>query len=119
MIDFRSINGRLWSQEPTPFPEALCVTQNEQEPDVLDSDVWFLCACINKRFPHSLELRQLKPYTAKSIDTGEVLYGWVDQFGNYIDHYERSIHLDDEVVVRWVRIESQFSWLEILNLPSG
>jgi hypothetical protein len=82
---------------------------------VLDSDVWFLCACINKRFPHSLELRQLKPYTANSIDTGEVLYGWVDQFGNYIDHCNRSIHNDDDVVVRWVQIESTSSWLELLE----
>lgn len=115
MTDFQRAMDLFWGSNQEPFPEALCVTPNKREHFILDSDVWFLCACINKRFPHSMELRQLKPYTARSVDTHEVLYGWVDLFGNYIDHCDRSIHDDDDVVVRWVQLESTFSWLDALE----
>jgi len=94
------------------FPVHLCTIQNPREDDVMDSDVRFMVVIAytdeNKENPAEyLRVEVCTPYTAKELDKRKKkpLYGWSERYGDYYDHFERPIHLDDLHVVAWKRID--------------
>ena len=100
----------LSSFEQRRFPEELCVSRNPKEQDVFESDQLFLCIVVDRRFKKSFRGVIAKPYLYKDLDFEDpsegVMYGWVDTNGNIIDHFEKQIHLDDEVVIAWKKLDN-------------
>lgn len=111
--------------ETKVFPEGDCTVQNEREPEVLDSNAWFLCLTVDKDSSSYGRLSVLKPYTARNlpeaIEEGEpsILFGWVDRDGNIRDHFERNVHDDDELVVAWKRLDGPADLRELAGLAQG
>lgn len=90
----------VWERKT--FPKGSCTIQNPREKDVLDSEALYLCLLVNPQHPNSARVERLHPYTCK--DGNKVLYGWTDG-NNVSDHFERSVHEDDERVVAWRLLE--------------
>jgi hypothetical protein len=51
------------------------------------------------------------PYVFRSEE--DLLYGWVDRWGNTYDHVERGIHGDRVRVVAWRRVDAAFDFRAI------
>lgn len=93
--------------ERNEFPASVCTVQNPREPEVMDAptEEVYLCVVVDRRWPTQCRLEHLRPYTAKDGD--EVLFGWLRiDFDGYINHATKSIHLDNERVVAWKRVDA-------------
>jgi len=95
--------------EMKEFPERSCTIRNSHESSVFDSSEEFECVLFNEIW-NRCEIRILKPYIW--VNNGRVedaplpiYYGWTDRGGNLYDHFEKTIHGDDAVVVGWRKIE--------------
>ena len=87
----------------TPFPVHLCVVLDTREMDVTNSTDadYHIVVLVDGRFPCQGYIVRAKPYTARDLDNGGILYGWVDVDGNLYDHGEKDIHDDNAKVVAW------------------
>ena len=96
--------------ETEHFPVEDCTVPNAREKGIKDAppEVLYLCVLVDQRFNNYGSLRLLRPYTAVNLPDEEpdTLWGWVDDSGNFHDHFERGIHLDNLVVVAWQRVPS-------------
>lgn len=92
------------------FPAHLCVVPDAREKDVTNSTEsdYHIVVMVDARFPCHGILRVVRPYTAKDLENGETLYGWVDAHGNVFDHGERDIHDDHVKVVAWKACPKDF-----------
>lgn len=92
--------------ESSSFPVDRCNKPNMREPGLLDSDSRYLCLIVDRRFQHAARLEVLTPYVCPSLDDGTLLFGWARVHGDgWVDHKERSVHDDDEVVVAWTLLD--------------
>lgn len=78
------------------FPVLECVNKTEEE-GVYESQNYYLCLLIDRRFKGEFYVKILRPYIWKSEN--ECSYAWLDRSGNFYDNYDNPIHMDDEVVV--------------------
>jgi len=104
--------------ETKQFPEELCTIENVHEPEVHDCNVPFVCVIVDERFSHQCRIEVLFPYTAKDLDSDELLYGWTDG-DRWVDHKDKTIHLDNDRVVAWMKIDKAFSFLEAFGVEGG
>lgn len=110
--------------ETGAFPEWECTIPNEWEPDVTDSNVWYLCLTVDNHFTNVGGISVLKPYTAlnlpECVDEGghPILYGWADKDGNFFDHFEQNVHDDHLVVVAWKRLDGPVDLWELTGIPA-
>lgn len=72
------------------FPSNECTRKDEIEDGVTDSDVIYLTLIENDKNKDYLELKLMKPYTYDN--DGELLYGWIDLYGNPIDNKYRGVN---------------------------
>jgi hypothetical protein len=95
--------------ETERFPEAECTHQSERESDVFDGKQAYLCLVVDSRWSDHATLAILRPYTCKDLEDGSTLFGWSDGPGNYYDHWEKSVHEDNNRVVAWTPVEEGFN----------
>jgi len=93
-----------------PFPAHLCVIPDTREEDVANStdNDYHVIVLVDARFPCVGRIALARPYTAKDMESGETLYGWLDTDGNLYDHGERDIHDDHAKVVAWKPCHKDF-----------
>ena len=87
-----------------PFPAHLCVVPDAREKDVINSTDadYHVVMLVDARFSCHGTFRVMRPYTARDLDNGELLYGWIDASENFVSHGERPVYeLDDAKVVAW------------------
>ena len=94
------INLAEWTNK---FPVESCIKENKDEIGIYDSEEKFLCFVKDMNFDDRAMLRICYPYIYKK-EGEEILYGWADECGNWIDNFERAIHDDDERVFYWKKI---------------
>jgi len=85
----------------TDFPTEECTTKDLKEEAIYNSEKWFLCMIIDKRFNNFAEFKIMKPYIWIGSETDveefkdEIGWGWLDEDGNYIDNYKNPVHSCD------------------------
>lgn len=87
-----------------PFPVHLCVAPDAREKEVTNSTDadYHVVMLVDDRFPCHGTFRVMRPYTARDLDNGGALYGWVDKDGNFVSHGERPVYEPDHAkVVAW------------------
>lgn len=88
----------------TPFPAHLCVVPDPREKNVTNSTEadYHIVVLVDGRFPTMGSIQVMRPYTARDLDNGEILYGWLDRSGNFVSHGERPVYEPDHAkVVAW------------------
>ena len=86
------------------FPAHLCVAPDPRGADVTNSTDadYHLVMLVDARFSCHGTFRVMRPYTARDLENGEVLYGWIDRDGNFVSHGERPVYEPDYAkVVAW------------------
>lgn len=90
------------------FPEKEC-TIKASEKGIYDGKNYYLCLVINKKFKNEIQLKKLKPYIwigNKSNNPkafkNQFGWGWVDDYGNYVDNYKNPIHDEDEFIIGFI-----------------
>lgn len=93
------------------FPSKEC-TIKASEKGIYDGKNYYLCLVIDKRFKNTAQIKKLKPYIwiGNKSNNPEVFkdqfgWGWIDDYGYYIDNYENPIHDEDEFVIGFAPYE--------------
>jgi len=101
--------------ETERFPVDECSHPYPKEEGILYSKDLYVCVLLNKKWPKSLRIQILSPYTCKSGK--RLLYGWSDIDGNVYDHITKSIHGDGERVVAWKKVPTGFKGFTVKRIP--
>lgn len=78
------------------FPVSECTIKTNEE-GILESDKYYLCLLIDRRFKSEFVIKTLRPYIWEGED--DKGYAWLDKDGNFYDNFDMPIHMDNEVVV--------------------
>jgi len=99
----------------TNFPIEECTIKDSKEDAIYNSNRWYLCMIIDKRFDNFAELKIMKPYIWVGAETDveefkdEIGWGWIDKHGNYIDNYKNPVHgssIEDWYVVGFINYKN-------------
>ena len=98
----------IYNNLSTQFPEKEC-TIKTSEKGIYDGKNYYLCLVIDKRFKDGVQIKKLKPYiwignksNNPKVFKDQFGWGWVDQYGYYVDNFENPIHDEDEFVIGFI-----------------